>query len=216
MPAFTLHQVEFSYPRSGPVIAPTTLTLHEGEFVALLGPSGCGKSTLLRLLSGLEIPGAGTLVRDKSAAPNSLNPGALGFVFQESHLLPWRNILENVSLPLELLGKNKEVRESQARICLDRVGLLEAQSLFPHQLSGGMKMRVALARALSTEPQILLLDEPLSALDELTRHRLQEDLRRISVEMKVTTVFVTHSVSEAVFLADRVLLFSARPAKILF
>jgi NitT/TauT family transport system ATP-binding protein len=189
-----------------------SLTIEPGEFVTILGPSGCGKSTLLRLVAGLDVPQAGTL---------EVTPGTgdarffRSFVFQEAQLVPWRTALENVALPLELMGIPKAERLERASRELARVGLSDAAGRYPLALSGGMKMRVSVARALVTQPGLLLLDEPFSALDENTRHHLQEDLRRIWESTGLTVLFVTHSVSEAVFLSNRILVFSKRPARLL-
>lgn len=180
------------------------LRIEPGEFVSVLGPSGCGKSTLLRLISGLERPSAGQLSLSGSGRPE------IAFVFQEAHLLPWRNVLENVQLPLEFRGATLPERRRLAEEALDKVGLTEATALFPNQLSGGMKMRVSLARALVTRPKLLILDEPFAALDEVTRQRLDEELRTLWRSMGMTVIFVTHSITEAVFLSGRVLLLSAK------
>lgn len=204
-----LRGVRRAFSDIDPVIDSLDLRIDTGEFIALLGPSGCGKSTLLRLLAGLDRADAGE-IRFGTNLKDSC-----GFVFQEPHLLPWRRVLENVCLPLELLGCPKKDAEEIARENINRVSLHGAIDLYPHQLSGGMKMRVSLARALSMKPKLLLLDEPFSALDENTRFRLQEDLRSLWKSLGMTVVFVTHSASEAMFLANRVLLFSQRPARVL-
>ena len=182
------------------------LTVEEGQFVALLGPSGCGKSTLLRLVAGLDAPSGGRveLVGDPQ----------LAYVFQDPHLLPWRTVLRNVALPLELRGVAKSEAAAKAQEALTGVDLAEWGAHYPAQLSGGMRMRVSLARALVTEPRVLLLDEPFGALDELTRLRLDERLRALWRERGLTVLFVTHSISEAVLLAERALVFSPRPARI--
>lgn len=172
------------------------LEVKDHEFIAIVGPSGCGKSSLLRLVSGIDQPSSGTI----TGVPDSI-----GFVFQEPRLLSWRTTRENLLLPLELKGK--DVPESRLYEVLKLVRLADSVlDLFPHQLSGGMKMRVALARALMSEPQILLMDEPLAALDESTRQILQEEIARIHEVQKLQTLFVTHSLSEALFLADRIVI----------
>jgi NitT/TauT family transport system ATP-binding protein len=191
------------------------LEIEKGSFVALLGPSGCGKSTLLRLISGLETVSHGTLaVECARANPSAQASAGIGFVFQDAHLLPWRTVLENVALPLELAGVPRSKAEERAVKCIADVELDEAARRFPDELSGGMRMRVSIARALVTEPPLLLLDEPFAALDELTRQRLDERLREVWVRRRMTVVFVTHSLSEAVFLAERALVMSRRPGRI--
>lgn len=194
-----------------------------GSFVALLGPSGCGKSTLLRLISGLETPTSGQITvlgraaatRDRDTArERDQRGGELAFVFQDAHLLPWRSVLDNVALPLELRGVSPHEARERARGPLADVELADSLARFPDQLSGGMRMRVSIARALVTEPRILLLDEPFAALDELTRQRLDERLRALWAKKRMTVIFVTHSLAEAVFLAQRALVMSKRPGRI--
>ena len=180
--------------------------ISNGEFIAILGPSGCGKSTFLRLVAGLERPTHGEVTG---------TPEQIAYVFQEAHLMPWRSILENVALPLELQGIDRTERIHRAREALKLVDLAEFAAAYPAQLSGGMKMRASLARAMVTHPKILLLDEPFAALDEITRHNLEEDLRKLWLSKKMTVIFVTHSISEACFLADRILMLSSRPGKII-
>jgi NitT/TauT family transport system ATP-binding protein len=193
------------------------LDIARGSFVAILGPSGCGKSTLLRLISGLETPSAGSLlVRGRSVAGSSAIKPGVAFVFQDAHLLPWRTVIDNVALPLELSGSSKSKARRMAESPLADVELSDAMGRFPDELSGGMRMRVSIARALVTEPELLLLDEPFAALDELTRQRLDERLRALWVRRRTTVVFVTHSLSEAVFLAERALVLSKRPGHVVF
>jgi len=191
------------------------LEIAQGSFVAVLGPSGCGKSTLLRLISGLERAAPGQLIV-RSGVADDQKPGSagIGFVFQDAHLLPWRTVLANVALPLELRGVAKPDIERQAMACIADVELSDAARRFPDELSGGMRMRVSIARSLATEPQLLLLDEPFAALDELTRQRLDEHLRAVWAKRKMTVIFVTHSLSEAVFLAERAVVLSRRPARV--
>ena len=203
-------EVVRTFPETGKVVDGVSLSIQPGEFVSILGPSGCGKSTFLRMAAGLDRPDAGTL---EVIAPRK--DQFRSFVFQEAHLLPWRTVLRNVMLPLELSGIGKAEATEQASEALRRVGLLDAVDRFPVQLSGGMKMRVSVARALVTKPSLLLLDEPFSALDELNRHALQDELRALWENTAPTILFVTHSVSEAVFLSNRVLVFSKRPARLL-
>lgn len=186
------------------------LEIDAGSFVALLGPSGCGKSTLLRFISGLDVPSSGNV--DVAAADGAR--ATLGFVFQDAQLLPWRSVLDNVALPLELQGVSRQVARERARAPLAEVELSDVHERYPDQLSGGMRMRVSIARALVTEPGVLLLDEPFAALDELTRQRLDERLRRLWLSRKMTVIFVTHSLAEAAFLAERALVMSRRPGKI--
>jgi NitT/TauT family transport system ATP-binding protein len=186
-------------------------TIGQGEFVALLGPSGCGKSTLLRLLAGLEAPSAGSIVWDEGKQPG---PGDIGFVFQDATLLPWANAAANVYLPLRLRGKSRAATAPQVAAALDQVGLSEFAAAKPGALSGGMKMRVSIARALVSEPLLLLMDEPFAALDEFTRHKLQEDLLALWRRTGKTIVFVTHSIYEAAYLANRILVMSPRPGRI--
>jgi NitT/TauT family transport system ATP-binding protein len=187
-----------------------SLDIPAGEFIALLGPSGCGKSTLLRLIAGLDQPTAGSI----QIGDGTTHRKAIAFVFQDAHLLPWRNVLRNVALPLELMGVARANRLAAAHEALEQVGLSDAIRRYPAQLSGGMRMRVSLARALVTKPRLLLLDEPFAALDEITRQKLDEQLRELWRRNGMTVVFVTHSTAEATFLAQRAVVFSRRPARI--
>ena len=182
----------------------------QGEFIALLGPSGCGKSTLLRLIAGLEKPSEGRIAWQDGAP----KPGEIGFVFQDSTLMPWASAAENVFLPLRLRGRKRDESKDRIIAALDRVGLKDFAGAKPAALSGGMKMRVSIARALVSEPKVLLMDEPFAALDEFTRHKLQEDLRLLWRAEKKSIIFVTHSIYEAAYLATRVLVMSARPGRI--
>ena len=195
---------------SGLVLDQISFQVDPGEFVALLGPSGSGKSSLLRLTAGLDQPNSGALVIESAGVALSR-----GFVFQEATLMPWRTVLRNTSLPLELAGWSREHAEGRAAEELERVRLTEVAARYPHELSGGMKMRTSVARALTTRPNLLLLDEPFAALDEPARHALQIQLREIWRALKMTVLFVTHSVTEAVFLADRIIVLSQRPARLL-
>jgi NitT/TauT family transport system ATP-binding protein len=180
------------------VSAGMDLRIDAGEFLAVLGPTGCGKSTLLRMIARLAEPDAGRIRTEPDGERFQT-----AFVFQDAHLLPWRNVLDNAALPLELMGEAKAKREERARAALEQVGLLEALDRYPAQLSGGMRMRASLARALVTEPRLLLLDEPFAALDEITRFHLDVQLRELWRRRRMTVIFVTHSVSEAAFLANR-------------
>jgi NitT/TauT family transport system ATP-binding protein len=188
------------------------LAVAPGEFVAILGPSGCGKSTLLRMVAGLEPLDAGTVQLGGGDARTSAR--ALAYVFQDAHLLPWRNVLDNVALPLELQGRDAASRRDAARRAIEQVGLGDAARRHPAQLSGGMRMRVSLARALVTEPRLLLLDEPFAALDEITRQGLDDQLRALWQATGTTVLFVTHSIAEAAFLAERAVVLTRRPARV--
>jgi NitT/TauT family transport system ATP-binding protein len=185
--------------------------IETGEFVALLGPSGCGKSTLLRLLAGLEAPSSGGIAWDEGKQPG---PGDVGFVFQDATLLPWADAAENVYLPLRLRGRSRSEVAGRIAAALAQVGLADFAHARPKALSGGMKMRVSIARALVSDPLLLLMDEPFAALDEFTRHRLQEDLHALWRQSGKTVIFVTHSIYEAAFLASRILVMSPRPGRI--
>ncbi|MFI7001670.1 ABC transporter ATP-binding protein [Nocardia sp. NPDC050175] len=186
-------------------LADISLDLREGEFVAVVGPSGCGKSTLLRLAAGLDRPSSGAV---------AVQSDSIGFIFQEATLLPWRTVLRNVELSAELHGIDRKTRRQRALRALAAVGLADVANSLPRQLSGGMRMRVSLARSLSLRPRLLLLDEPFGALDELTRLNMQEELLRLYRDNAFTALFITHSVSEAVFLASRVVVMSARPGRV--
>ena len=216
-PCIVLNRVQLRYQTERGFIdalADIDVTIEEGEFVALLGPTGCGKSSLLRLVSDLVEPTAGSVLVRGNPARAARRSNEFGFVFQEPALLSWRNALENVHLPLEVVGYPAEKRIARCEQLLDSVGLLKFKENYPHELSGGMKQRVALVRALAWNPSILLMDEPFSALDELTKAQLQDDLLQIwSVERK-TILFVTHNISESVYLADRVVVMSPQPGRI--
>ena len=190
------------------VIEGMDLEIAAGEFMAILGPSGCGKSTLLRMIARLAEPDGGRI----TIQPEERFQTA--FVFQDAHLLPWRTVLDNAALPLELMGVAREARYATARAALQQVSLFEAEDRYPAQLSGGMRMRVSLARALVTEPRLLLLDEPFAALDEITRFRLDIQLRELWRKRGITVVFVTHSISEAAFLANRAVVLEKRGGRI--
>jgi NitT/TauT family transport system ATP-binding protein len=191
-----------------------SLEIGEGEFVALLGPTGCGKSTLLRVIGDLRSPTDGRVEVRSQPASVARHHNQFGFVFQEPALLPWRSALGNVQLPLEVVGYPREKVKERCLQLLAKVGLQGFADSLPHELSGGMKQRVAIVRALAWDPSILLMDEPFSALDELTRNQLQEDLLQLWAEAQKTIVFVTHNISEAVYLADRIVVMSARPGRL--
>ncbi|HEY0483374.1 MAG TPA: ABC transporter ATP-binding protein [Kofleriaceae bacterium] len=196
------------------VLAGIDLAVPGSQFIALLGPSGCGKSTLLRLVAGLDAPDGGAVMVDGRPLRRGQHAEALAFVFQEAHLLPWRTLIKNVILPLELRGTPHGERTDRALHMLQRVGLADARDRYPAQLSGGMQLRGSLARALVTEPRLLLLDEPFAALDEITRQRLDGLIHELWCERQFTALFVTHSLREAVFLAQRAVMLSRRPARI--
>jgi len=188
------------------------LTVEPGEIVALIGPNGSGKSTLLRVIGGLLVPDLGRVAIDGS--PVDGPTPRVGLVFQEPRLLPWRTAAENIAYPLELAGLPGSGRAPRVASLLSTVGLADAGGLIPSRMSGGMRQRAALARTLATDPQVLLLDEPFSALDELTRERLNLELLAIAAAAAATVVIVTHSVQEAIFLADRVVVLSERPGRV--
>lgn len=192
-------------------LVPTTIEIVEGEFLSLIGPSGCGKSTFLRIVAGLEAPSSGVL-HWRDGAPSSGSD--IGFVFQEPVLLPWLSILDNVRFPLDVFGTAKAEGNARARDMLALVGLGAFEKALPKELSGGMRQRAAIARALVYRPRIVLMDEPFGALDLLTRDRMNDELLRIKRETGSTIVFVTHSIDEAAYLSDRVAVMSARPGRI--
>ena len=195
-------------------LSDVSLRVAEGEFVALLGPTGCGKSSLLRLVSDLISPTSGTIEVRGAPASAARHANDFGFVFQEPALLSWRTAIGNVRLPLEVVGYPPEQRAKRCEELLDSVGLLKFKDAYPHELSGGMKQRVAIVRALAWNPPILLMDEPFSALDELTRGQLQDDLLKIWSRERKTILFVTHNISEAIYLADRIVVMSPHPGRI--
>ncbi|MFI4931499.1 MAG: ABC transporter ATP-binding protein [Burkholderiales bacterium] len=191
------------------------LTIARGEFVSLIGPSGCGKTTLLRVIADLERATSGTITVNGVSPEQARLDRAYGYVFQAAALYPWRNVLRNVMLPLEVMGMPAAERRERAMKNLELVGLQGFETKFPWQLSGGMQQRVSIARALAFEPKLLLMDEPFGALDEITRDRLNEQLLRLWERTGKTVVFVTHSISEAVFLSNRIVVMSPRPGRIL-
>jgi NitT/TauT family transport system ATP-binding protein len=192
-------------------LAETTLDVQQGEFLTLIGPSGCGKSTLLRMLAGLVEPTSGRIVWQGTAPARG---SEVGFVFQEPVLLPWLSVLDNVRFPLDTFGVDRRAGDEAARQTLELVGLKDFARALPKELSGGMKQRAAIARALVYKPRLVLMDEPFSALDLLTRDRMNDELLAIRAEVGATIVFVTHSVEEAAYLSDRVAVMSARPGQI--
>jgi len=217
MSAVTATSLGKSFPtRDGDVVALTdvNLTVAEGEFVSLIGPSGCGKSTLLRLIADLDTVSTGELQVFGKSAHQARVDQDYGIAFQQAGLLPWRTVAGNIALPLELHGVAKPARAARVAELAAMVGLTDFVDRFPDQLSGGMQQRVAIARALAEQPRLLLMDEPFGALDEMTREHLQTELTRIASETGAAVVFVTHSIPEAVFLSDRVVVMSPRPGRI--
>jgi NitT/TauT family transport system ATP-binding protein len=204
-----LRNIAKIFPNGVQALADLNFELTGGEFASLLGPSGCGKSTVLRIISGLTEPTSGKMEWMDSAR----GPQQLGYVFQEPTLMPWASLARNVALPLKLQGwpENADKRVSEA---LARVGLTEFEGVYPRELSGGMKMRASIARALVTEPNLLLMDEPFAALDEITRFRLNNDLLALWHSLQKTVVFVTHSVFESVYLSQRVIVMTSRPGRV--
>jgi NitT/TauT family transport system ATP-binding protein len=210
--AVSLRGVTKVYDSGVAALGPLDLDVRQGEFVSLLGPSGCGKSTALRLIAGLNAPSSGTVGIARRAG--RVRAGhAIGFVFQEPTLMPWTTVRENVRLPLKLARAPTAEAKARADEALTQVGLAEFKGAFPRELSGGMKMRVSLARALVTDPDILLMDEPFAALDEITRFRLNNDLLALWRNLRKTVIFVTHSVFESVYLSQRVIVMTARPGR---
>jgi NitT/TauT family transport system ATP-binding protein len=194
------------------VLDSVNLTISKGEFVSLIGPSGCGKSTALKLISGLAVPTSGTISVDGMTPKNARE--IISFIFQDATLLPWRTVQQNVGLGLELEGVINKRRNDRTSQLLELVGLQHMANAYPRELSGGMKMRVSIARALATSPRLLLMDEPFAALDEISRDRLNEELLRLRDEQKWTAVFVTHSVAEAVFLSTRIVVLAPNPGRV--
>ncbi len=213
VPAIEVLSAEKIYSNGTRALLPVNLTINQGEFVTLLGPSGCGKSTLLKMVAGLTEPSDGKLVlwrrdsREKMQVP-------LSFVFQEATLMPWSNVQNNVRLPLDLAGVPRAEANTRVTEALELVGLRKFAHVLPRELSGGMQMRVSIARGLVTRPKLLLMDEPFGALDEITRNKLDSDLLRLWREQGLTVVFVTHSIHEAVFLSQRVIMMAARPGRV--
>jgi len=195
-----------TYPNGTIALQPVDLQIGKGEFVSLLGPSGCGKSTLLRIIAGLSSPSTGEV--------NIPDGDRRAFVFQDATLLPWRTVARNASLICELEGIDKAERSQRVTAALKMVGLDGFEKVYPRNLSGGMKMRLSLARALALQPELFLMDEPFSALDEITREVLQDELLRIWITKGFTSVFVTHNLYEAIYLSNRVVVMSARPGRI--
>ncbi len=214
-PAVEVLSAEKTYPNGTQALLPLNLTVQEGGFVTLLGPSGCGKSTLLKMVAGLLEPSDGSLLLWRQPVHEVESTGhRLSFVFQEATLMPWARVQANVRLPLDLAGVPPDQSAARVKSALELVGLDKFASALPRELSGGMQMRVSIARGLVTEPQLLLMDEPFGALDEITRNRLDSDLLRLWAQKQLTVMFVTHSIHEAVYLSQRVVVMAARPGRI--
>jgi NitT/TauT family transport system ATP-binding protein len=211
--AVSLRGVTKVYDSGLLALGPLDLEVCNGEFVSLLGPSGCGKSTALRLIAGLNVPTSGSVgVSQRSVQGRAGH--SIGFVFQEPTLMPWTSVRENVRLPLKLSHAPAAEADASVQQALAQVGLTEFADAYPRELSGGMKMRVSLARALVTDPDILLMDEPFAALDETTRFRLNNDLLSVWRNLRKTVIFVTHSVFESVYLSQRVIVMTSRPGRL--
>ncbi|QHJ01435.1 ATP-binding cassette domain-containing protein [Xylophilus rhododendri] len=217
MSGLSIQHVSKSFALDGravPALSDVSLALEAGQFGALIGPSGCGKSTLLRMVADVFSPTAGQILVDGAAPRQARLAHQIGFVFQEATLLPWRSVLDNVRLPLEMLGKKGGQATRSAEALVELVGLAGYEQARPSQLSGGMQQRCAIARALVASPKILLLDEPFGALDEVMRYRMNFELLRIRAETRTTALMVTHSIEEAVLMADRIFVFAAKPGRI--
>lgn len=209
------HHVSKIYNTGTVALSQFHFSIKEGEFISFLGPSGCGKSTALRMVAGLGDATEGKVeVFGQNPKEVIKNTNDVAFVFQDANLLPWRTVLENVMLPLELRGSDKKSRKEDAIKVLEMVGLKDHIKSYPRQLSGGMRMRVSIARALAAKPKLLLMDEPFAALDEITRQTLQTELLEIWKREKMTILFVTHNVFEAVYLSTRIAVLSARPGRL--
>ncbi len=209
-PLVSLSHVRKAFANGTVALDGFAMDVREGEFLSLLGPSGCGKSTALRLIAGLAEVSSGTISWPSDATSGS----DIGFVFQDATLMPWANVTDNVYLPLKLKGVSRAEALPRISETLALVGLSDFAQAYPRELSGGMKMRVSIARALVTEPRLLLLDEPFAALDEITRFRLNDDLLKLKAERTITIIFVTHSVYESVYLSSRILVMAARPGRV--
>jgi len=212
-PIVSLHGVGKTFPNGVTALRDATFSVREHEFVSLLGPSGCGKSTALRIIAGLLDPSSGDVIWRDGTAPDG-SKGEIGFVFQEPTLMPWASVAGNVHLPLKLAGIDRTAAMPRIHEALRRVGLEAFAGAYPRELSGGMKMRVSIARALVTQPKLLLMDEPFAALDEITRFRLNNDLLSLWASMRQTAIFVTHSVFESVYLSSRIIVMTPRPGRV--
>ena len=215
VPAVEVLSAEKTYPNGTQALLPVDLSIAEGEFVTLLGPSGCGKSTLLKMVAGMLEPTDGRLlVWRKPVAQIDESGRRMAFVFQSPTLMPWASVRSNVRLPLDLAGVPRKEAEDRVAEALELVGLDKFAGALPRALSGGMQMRVSIARGLVTQPDLLLMDEPFGALDEITRHKLDAELLELWQKKKLTVIFVTHSIHEAVFLSSRVVMMAARPGRV--
>ena len=215
IPAVEVLAADKTYPNGTQALLPVDLTIAEGEFVTLLGPSGCGKSTLLKMIAGLLAPSDGRVLLWRKPVPQLKVGGRkLAFVFQAPTLMPWAGVQSNVRLPLDLANVARPEADTRVADALKLVGLSRFAGALPRALSGGMQMRVSIARALVTEPNLLLMDEPFGALDEITRHKLDAELLGLWRAKRLTIVFVTHSIHEAVFLSNRVVMMAARPGRV--
>ena len=215
VPAVEVLSAEKTYPNGTQALLPVDLSIAEGEFVTLLGPSGCGKSTLLKMVAGMLEPSDGRLlVWRKPVSQLHDSARRMSFVFQSPTLMPWASVQTNVRLPLDLAGVPRKEADARVTESLALVGLEKFADVLPRALSGGMQMRVSIARGLVTQPDLLLMDEPFGALDEITRHKLDADLLELWRKKKLTVIFVTHSIHEAVFLSTRVVMMAARPGRV--
>jgi NitT/TauT family transport system ATP-binding protein len=214
-PALEVLSAEKTYPNGTRALMPVNLLVEEGEFVTLLGPSGCGKSTLLKMVAGLLDASDGRLLLWRKPVEQLEQSGRkMAFVFQSPTLMPWASVQSNVRLPLDLAGMDSKQADERVADALALVGLSKFVAALPRALSGGMQMRVSIARALVVQPDLLLMDEPFGALDEITRHKLDSDLLDLWRKKKLTVIFVTHSIHEAVFLSSRVVMMAARPGRV--
>jgi len=213
-----MHQVGKQYANGTLALQGMSLDIRRGDFVSFLGPSGCGKSTALRMLAGLASVSAGRIEwpdGEQPAAPSGADEHPISFVFQEPTLMPWATVFDNVFLPLRLKGASRRGSREEVMATLDAVGLGAFADVYPRELSGGMKMRVSIARAMITRPRLLLMDEPFAALDEMTRNRLNDDVLRLWAQHGLTVVFVTHSIYESVYLSNRIVVMAARPGRVI-
>lgn len=210
-PIIQLDRVSKRFGNDTLAVSEMTLTINEGDFITFLGPSGCGKSTALKMIAGLLPITTGKITIAPAKGDTEQD---LGFVFQEPTLMPWANVQDNVYLPLRLAGVSRDAAQDRIAAALRAVGLTKFALAYPRELSGGMKMRVSIARAMVTRPRILLMDEPFAALDEMTRAKLNNDVVRLAAEQGLTVIFVTHSVFESVFLSTRVVVMAARPGRV--
>ncbi len=210
-PIITLNRVSRRFGRDVLAVDDVSLTINQGDFITFLGPSGCGKSTALKMIAGLLPVSSGTIT---ITPPQGKSEQDLAFVFQEPTLMPWATVFDNVYLPLRLAGVSRAQAEPRVRAVLVDVGLSKFEKSYPRELSGGMKMRVSIARAMVTEPRLLLMDEPFAALDEMTRFKLNNDTLALWQSQQFTTIFVTHSVYESVYLSNRIVVMAARPGRV--